>query len=334
MNKKTTGLVLGKFMPFHKGHELLINFANNFVDQLYVVVDPIKNELIPMKKRGEWLKKTIPEIEVLYLTKYHPQEPSEDPNFWKIWQESLLSIIPEKLDYVFASETYGFKLAEVLDAQFIPVDLNRETIPISATKIRENPAQNWDYLPDIVKQDCLMRVCIFGAESTGKTTLCQQLASYFNTVYVPEYARFFIETKVNFNQEDLIDMAKGQIALEKAIAPKANQILFCDTDPLATTIWSQWLFNNCPQEIINLATNHNYHFYLLTDIDLEWQRDQVRYFPEKRAEFMTSCINCLKQNNRPYFLINGRGEKRLENAIKIVSFQLNEYLDRLFVNFD
>ena len=332
ITKKTTGLVLGKFMPFHKGHQLLITFANNFVEQLYVVVDPIKNELIPVEKRGKWLKQTIPEMEVLYLTKYHPQDPGEDPNFWQIWQESLLSIIPEKLDYVFASEKYGFKLAEVLDAQFIPVDLKRETVPISATKIRENTAQYWDYLTDIVKQDCLMRVCIFGAESTGKTTLCQQLASYFNTVYVPEYARFFIETKVNFNQKDLIDIAKGQIALEKALTPKANKILFSDTDPLATTIWSQWLFNSCPQEIINLANQKHYDFYLLTDIDLEWEADKVRYFPEKRTEFMTSCINSLEVNNRPYFIINGRGKTRLENAIKIISIKLNDHLDKLFTN--
>jgi len=327
MTKKTTGLVLGKFMPFHKGHELLLNFANNFVDQLYVVVDPIKNEVIPMKKRGEWLQKTIPEIEVIYLTKYHPQEPKEDPNFWQIWQNSLLAILPAKIDYVFASETYGFKLAEILNAQFIPVDLHRKTIPISATKIRENLAQNWDFLADIVKLDFLMRVCIFGPESTGKTTLCQQLATYFNTVYVPEYARLFIETKGNFKQQDLINIVRGQIALEKTIAPKAKQILFCDTDPLTTTIWSEWLFNNCDPEIINLASKTHYNFYLLTDIDLEWKPDQVRYFPEKRAEFFTSCLNCLEKNKRPYFIINGKGKNRLENAIKIISLKLNKHFN-------
>lgn len=326
MAKKTTGLVLGKFMPLHKGHELLLNFANNFVEQLYAVVDPIKNEIIPMKKRGEWLQKTIPEIEVLYLTKYHPQEPREDANFWQIWQNSLLSILPEKIDFVFASETYGFKLAEILDAQFIPVDLKRENVPISATKIRENIEQNWDYLADTVKQDFLMRVCVFGAESTGKTTLCQQLAHYFNTVYVPEYARVFIETKGDFNQQNLIDIARGQIALENTIAKKANKILFCDTDPLTTTMWSQWLFNNCPEEIINLANETHYHFYLVTDIDLEWKVDQIRYFPDKRSEFFTSCINCLEKNKRPYSIINGRGKKRLENAIKIISLKLNEHL--------
>ncbi|HEY9701132.1 MAG TPA: AAA family ATPase [Allocoleopsis sp.] len=327
MNKKTTGLVLGKFMPFHKGHELLIQFANNFVDQLYVVLDPIKNESIPMRKRGEWIKKTIPEVEVLYLTKYHPQEPQEHPDFWQIWQYSLLSLLPEKPDYVFASESYGFKLAEVLDAKFIPVDLKRENVPISATKIKANLYDNWHYLCDVVKLDFLMRICVFGPESTGKTTLCQQLATYYHTVYVPEYARFLIETKGNINKQDMIDIARGQIALERAIAPKANRILFCDTDPLTTTIWSNWLFNDCPEEIFFLAKEKKYELYLLTDIDLEWQSDNVRYFPEKRKEFLADCIDCLESNNRKYSIISGKGEERIKNAINVISMQVNEYFN-------
>ena len=328
MTKKTTGLVLGKFMPLHQGHELLLNFAYNFVDNLYVVLDQIKNEPIPVIKRCQWVKQTIPQANVLYLREYHPQELKEHPDFWPIWQNSLLSLVPEKLDYVFASENYGFQLAEVLGAEFIPFDLKRKNVPISATKIRENLYENWNYLSDAAKQDYLMTICIFGPESTGKTTLAQQLAQYYDTVWVPEYARLFIETKKKVIKEDLIHIARGQVALFKAISPKANRILFCDTDPLTTTIWSKWLFSDCSQEIIDLASEHNYNLYLLTDIDLEWQADQVRYFRDEREKFLSSCIDVLEKNSRKYAIVRGSGIKRTQNAIKIVSEQINAYFSQ------
>ena len=97
-------------MPLHQGHELLLNFARNYVDQLYVVVDRIKDEAFSGEQRCKWVKETIPDAQVFFLNQFNPQTPEEHPDFWQIWQTSLISLLPKKPDYVFASETYGFKL--------------------------------------------------------------------------------------------------------------------------------------------------------------------------------------------------------------------------------
>ena len=324
-NKRTSGLVLGKFMPLHRGHELLLRFAASFVDDLYVVVDHLENEWAPGSTRCKWVRQTVPGATVLYLDKIHPQDPNEHPDFWNIWKTSLISILPSKPDYVLASEQYGFKLAEVLGAQYIPVDLKRENIAINATRIRQDIYGNWDFLSDAAKPDFLTRVCIFGPESTGKTTLTKALAQHYETVWVPEYARLLIEAKGDVKKEDMIHIARGQLALEEAIAPKANKILFCDTDPLATTIWSKWLFQDCPKEISDLASRKSYDMYLLTDIDLPWEKDQVRYFPNQRKEFLASCREALEQSGRKYHLVCGIGNERAVSAINAISTTISEF---------
>lgn len=329
--KKTTGMVLGKFMPLHKGHESLLNFAAGFCDQLYVVTD--WQEAIDGEIRCKWIRATMPQAAgVFYLDKPHPQTPEEHPDFWSIWQKSLLAVLPEKIDYVFASETYGFKLAEVLGATFIPFDMKRESISISATRIREDVFGNWDYLSAAARRDYLARICIFGPESSGKSTLAQQLAGHFNTSFVPEYARFFIETRGAPKKEDMLHIARGQIALEEAIAPRANRYLFCDTDPLATTIWSRWILGDCSKELSRLAEQKNYSLYLLTAADLPWKEDAVRYFPGKGGEFFSSCKEALEKLNRPYFIVQGKGGERLENAIRIIQSE-KKNLFRLFKSY-
>ncbi len=309
-------MVLGKFMPLHQGHELLLNFAANFCDQLHVVTD--WQAAIDGERRCKWIRETVPQAEVFYLDKPHPQTPEEHPDFWGIWQRSLLGAMPEKPDYVFASEQYGLKLAEVLGAKFIPFDIKRESISISATKIRDDLFAGWDYLSTAAKRDYLARICIFGPESCGKSTLAEQLAAHFSTCFVPEYARLFIETRGDPKKEDMLHIAKGQAALEKAMVARANRYLFCDTDPLTTTIWSRWHFGSASEELLKLAQKNTYGLYLLMDAGLPWKKDAVRYFPDKGKEFLADCIETLEKYNRPYFIVRGQGKERLNNAIRVI----------------
>lgn len=322
--------MLGKFMPLHKGHELLLRFADAFVDKLYVIVDRPPNESVSRGTRCRWIQETLPHAHVIHLSQTNPQAPEEHPDFWNIWKHSILSALPAKPDYLFASEQYGFRLAQALDAQYIPFDLNREAVAISATRIRENLYDNWDFLADAAKPDFLMRVCVFGPESTGKSTLARQLAEHYKTVWVPEYARLHIETKGEIMKEDMIPIALGQAALEETLAPKANRILFCDTEPLATSLWSTWLFGECPAEIHTLTKSKNYDLYLLTDIDLPWVADKARYFPDKQEEFMDACVKLLETSGRPYRVISGTGSERLKNAIDAVSEARPAFFGRQF----
>lgn len=173
-------------MPPHKGHEYLINFAKEFADNVIVVVDCLKEQTIEPQVRANWLRAQIPGIQVFHFDKFMPQDPSETLQFWDIWIHELLKITKEyPLDCVAASMDYGWTLAEKLHCKPLIIDIQRDSINISATQIRENFFEHWDYLMDSVRVDYTKRICFLGPESTGKTYLAQKLAKNFNTVFVP-----------------------------------------------------------------------------------------------------------------------------------------------------
>lgn len=316
---KPTGVVLGKFMPPHRGHQLLVDFARHYVDDLTVMVGSLAREPIPGELRVQWMQHMFPDVRVVHLDDENPQYPEEHPDFWDIWRHSMLSRLEEAPTYLFASEDYGWKLAEVLGATYIPLDQTRQIVPTSGTAVRAAPWVNWSMLPQVVRPYFVGRVCIFGPESTGKSTLTKQLAAHYQTAFVPEYARTHLEPKRgHIVKEDMIHIARGHAALEDAAAYQANRILFSDTDLLTTTLWSHKLFDQCDPWIEAQAMARPHDLYLLMDVDLPWVQDDIRYYPEERASFFEACKQLLEQHNRPYVIISGQGPQRLRAAIDAV----------------
>jgi NadR type nicotinamide-nucleotide adenylyltransferase len=163
-------------------------------------------------------------------------------------------------------------------------------------------------------------VCIYGPESTGKSTLAVDLARHFQTVFVEEYARGLLDFQ-NGQCNDLGDIeriARGHRASEHALARQANRVLICDTDLLTTSVWSNALFNTCPQWLYDAIDATSYDLYLVTDIDVPWVDDNQRFFSEQRQGFLDLCLQALKQRNRPYMMINGTWDERLARAIRAV----------------
>lgn len=320
---KKNGMVLGKFLPPHKGHMYLIDFAKNFVDELTVVVGTLKAEIIPGELRYQWMKELYPEVNVVHLEDENPQCPEEHPDFWGIWQRSLLNVLPYEVDYVFASEAYGAPLADVLDAQFIPCDEKRALFPISGTDIRNDVYQNWDFIPQNVRQYFTKKVCVFGPESTGKSTLARDLAKHYQTNFVPEYARTFSDAmKRDFKYEDMEDVGRGQVASMNSLIGLANKIIFSDTDLLTTRIWSEWLFAKS-FDFLN-STSQEFDLYLLLDTDVPWIDDEIRYFPEKRQEFFNDCREALETKSLPYVIISGDWDQRFNRAVTAVDSLFNK----------
>lgn len=316
--KRTKGMILGKFLPPHAGHRYLVDFARNYCDDLTILVCTLEREPIEGALRYHWMRRIFPDCRVIHITDDVPQTPDEHPEFWPIWRALILRAMPEGVDQVFASEDYGFKLAEVLNADFIPVDPARELMAVSGSAIRENPLKNWRYIPDEVRPYYLRRVCIFGPESTGKSTLTADLARHFDTLYVHEYARPLLNYKDGHcDYPDIERIARGQAAAEDALAPRANRVLFCDTDPLTTTLWSDVLFGKCPDWVQQEAERRTYDLYLLLDTDVDWVDDTQRYFPEpeKRRAFFERCKEALDQRNRPYVHIHGSWAERFKRAV-------------------
>lgn len=315
MSRRSTGMVLGKFMPPHLGHKYLVDFAARYVDELTVIVGTLRSEPIPGEKRYSWMREMFPNARVVHLTDENPQYPEEHPGFWRIWHDSIRKFIPNGPDYVFASESYGWKLAEILGARFVPVDIARGLVQVSGTAVRNDPIGNWDYLPACVRPYFLKRVCVFGPESTGKSSLAAKLADHFGTKLVSEYARAHLEAAGGrCSLGDMEPIARGQAASEDALALQARRVLICDTDLLTTRIWSEALYGECSQWICEASEERHYDLYLLTDIDVPWVADSVRYLPEKRAEFLERCERALIEQGRSYLKISGGWERRFETA--------------------
>ncbi len=311
------GMVLGKFLPPHLGHLYLVEFAHRFVDELTVVVGTLPGELIAGELRHRWMTELCPRARVVHLTDDNPQEPSAHPEFWTIWRQSLLRALPAPPDLVFASEAYGERLAQELGARFVPVDPARAVMPVSGTAVRADPLGQWAYLPDCVKAHYAVRVCVMGPESTGKSTLVARLAAHYQTVGVPEYARTYLEQRAREPvAEDMSVIAMGQVASEDALARRANRVLICDTDPLTTRLWSELLFGACDPRVASLE--RSYPLTLVTDAEVPFVPDPVRYRPDDRRAFLASCVSALEQAGRPFVILRGDWAQRFDAARKAI----------------
>ena len=170
----------------------------------------------------------------------------------------------------------------------------------------------------------LLRVVIYGPESTGKTTLARQLASHYQTTWVREFARDYLQKKWDQKKEvcsraDLPIIVAGQIQLENEAIIKAKQILICDTNIVVTRVWSETHFKGyCDPQITACCKKFNYDYYLLTGIDVPWQKDDLRDRPNDRQMMFDYFKKTLDQLRENYSVLEGNQELRLQNAIAII----------------
>lgn len=314
-------MILGKFLPPHRGHQWLIEFARAYTRRLTVLVCTLEREPIPGGLRFEWVQAMCPGVRCVHVTEDLPQAPADHPDFWSIWRGVVRRYVPHEIDCVFASEDYGWKLAEVLDAEYVPVDHERKVVPVSGTAIREQPMRYWRYLPEPVRPYYLKRVCLFGPESTGKSTLAERLAAHFQTCYAWEYARPLLDFKDGrADYADIERIARGQLATEAALAGRANRVLLCDTDVLTTTVWSDVLFGRCPPWVTRAAEQQRYDLTLLLDVDVPWVDDKQRFIsrPSERRAFFERCRSALERAGRRYEILSGPWNQRERRAIELV----------------
>lgn len=173
----------------------------------------------------------------------------------------------------------------------------------------------------------VVKVVLFGPESTGKTTLSEQLARHYNTVWVPEYAREYLQNKWNDERktcepEDLLPIAEGQMHLENSLAKKASKVLICDTDLLETKVYSEaYYIGHCDSILEKNALRNQYDLYLLTYIDVPWVGDDLRDKPNQREFMFNFFKEALQKNNRKFITLKGNKKTRLDTAV--------EHIDKL-----
>jgi NadR type nicotinamide-nucleotide adenylyltransferase len=167
----------------------------------------------------------------------------------------------------------------------------------------------------------LKKVVIIGPESTGKSTLAQELADHFGCLWVPEYARNYLENLGKpYTYEDLLEIAKGQVELENELSQRSKELLVCDTDLNVIKIWSKHKYGKVHPWIEDQIKMRKYDLYLLTDIDIPWQDDPQREHPDPamRLYFFNLYRRILEGSGLPFCIISGNEIDRKKTAIEIV----------------
>jgi len=176
-----------------------------------------------------------------------------------------------------------------------------------------------------VNNSSIKKIAIVGPESTGKSTITKLLAKHYQTLWVAEFARYYCEALTGpCTMDDEINMFHGQVALEESVLSMAEKdFIFCDTTFLTVKIWSDEMLGETPQIVLDALPVRTYDLYLLLDIDLPWEEDPLRDFPEKREYFMQVWHQELQAIGANYVVIDGI-EERLQNAIRAVDIFLSE----------
>ena len=170
----------------------------------------------------------------------------------------------------------------------------------------------------------MKKVVITGPESSGKSTLCKHLSESLFTPHVREYAREYIDSlNREYNEEDLIQIAKGQLGLEEDIISQTPSYLICDTDLLTIKIWSEYKYESCDPEIIELLKNNLPDLYLLASPDFPWEEDSQRENPYNRDELFLVYKAEIIKLDIPYVVLSGTAPERLERAMEIFSNYFN-----------
>ena len=194
----TRGVVIGKFYPPHRGHLHLIRSALAGADEVTVIVCEHARQRLPGALRAAWLREMEPRARVIVVA---DTLPADDSRSWAAYVRAICGFVP---DLVFTSETYGDAFARFLGARHVLVDLERRTVPVSATVIRRDPLAHWEHLEPCARAFFARRVCVVGAESSGTTTLASDLAAHYRTVWVPEFGREHFEAKAARARSDAL----------------------------------------------------------------------------------------------------------------------------------
>lgn len=178
---------------------------------------------------------------------------------------------------------------------------------------------------DETKVLSIKKIVVIGPESTGKSTLSAQIARELNTLWVPEYAREYLEgLGRGYNQDDLLQIAKGQIRNEDALTAKANNFIICDTDLHVVKVWSESKYGFCDKWILEEIARREYDMYLLTFIDVLWEDDPLREHPEEgqRHYFYNVYRDIVQQSGLPWADVRGDEKERLTIVLEAISKHL------------
>lgn len=331
-NQYDVGLTLGKFAPLHKGHEHLIETAMAECDEVIVVVyDCPETTNVPLQRRANWIRNKfafqnmgtgITVLEGWTL----PTGIGYSDHMKGVHEKAIVDLLqrrdynPDSIEAFYSSEEYGEHMAGALNATNRLVDPPREEVPISGTKVREDPYVERAFVSDDVYRDLVTNVAIMGGPSTGKTTLTHALADTYRTTFMYEYGRKFwaenSDEDGRLTEKQLATLARKHIKLEDEALTEANGYLFTDTTPITTWSFSKYYHNKADVSLTELAyqCQSRYDVVLVCDPDIPYEDTPDREGKENRERLHKMQVGWLNEYNIPYHVVSGDVAERVEQA--------------------
>jgi HTH-type transcriptional repressor of NAD biosynthesis genes len=325
------GLVLGKFMPLHNGHIAMIKFALTKCDKIILLLCAEEHEQIDSFSRMKFLKEVFGHNEHIEIKCMNYKEENltsssvSNKNETKKWADALISFLDTNIDTIISSEEYGQFLADFMHIECINYDIERTTVPISATKIRKNPYIHWDMIPEIVQKYYYRKVCIVGTESTGKTVLAKKLTNYFNGKYISEAGRDLTGNVYDCIYEDLSGIAYNHALNIKLNDSFKNKILIIDTDINITKSYSKFLFNKELKYDKCIDSVNQFDLYLFLTNDVPHIQDGTRLTESDRNKLNMYHIRELNSAGIKYKIITGTYYEKYIKAIKLILKNANKF---------
>jgi HTH-type transcriptional regulator, transcriptional repressor of NAD biosynthesis genes len=338
--------VLLTAMPPTTGHLQLIQFANLIgEDGVEVIVctqphEPLTLERVKALRQAIRHQNLTKRVHVQHFSKTIEQNPKA-PGFWKTWRNLMLGFGLTPNDYIVASEPYGQKLAKVTGTKFFPYDVDRSINGAKATPIRNDTLAHFDDILPEFQPYLRTTVTIFGAESTGKTTLSRELANELGGYFLFEYARPYLENTVNeITPRSMNAIWKGQVALQKQAANLLNKpFIVQDTDLFSTVGYWQFphwqpVIGTCPEGLVQDALQLKSDLYLITKSNIPFEQDPLRYGGDVRESKDQYWIDLCERYKLNYVVLNSsdRHKRLIEAKKEILEFATKKagriYYDR------
>ena len=317
MSEFGVGVVIGKFLPPHKGHGFLIETALSRCERVVVIVCRKPSDPVPGALRKAWLREIHPDAEVMMI------EDRYDENDSKVWAENTIRWLGKAPDVVFTSEAYGDAYASFLGSRHVLVDQARLAVPCSGTAVRSDPWGMREFLDPVVRAWFVKRVVVLGAESTGTTTLARDLAESIGEPWVAEYGREYSAKKQaagdsRWKSDEFLLIANEQTKREDEAAKSARKLLVCDTNAFATVLWHRRYMGKMPENAEDFLVGCRADFYILTGDEIPFVQDGTRDGEAIRHEMHEWFSDALREQEVPWIGVEGTREERLDSALHAI----------------
>jgi NadR type nicotinamide-nucleotide adenylyltransferase len=336
--KKTHGLTLGKFAPLHRGHQLVIETALTEMDDVSIIIyDAPETTSVPLNIRSNWLRTLYPQVKVIEAWD-GPTKVGDTPEIKRRHEKYIIEQLKiSGITHFYSSEFYGEHMSCALGAFNRLVDVSRNIVPVSGTKIRENPFLYREYISPQVYRDLITNVVFLGAPSTGKTTIAEKMANEYRTVWMPEYGREYWEKNQidrRLSLEQLVEIAEGHLEHENERLHEGNQYLFTDTNAITTFMFSLHYHQAAHDRLIELAilAQSRYDLVFLCDADIPYDDTWDRSGDVNRKIFQKQIVGDLLARKIPFIVLSGDVNTRVSKVKKVLNqFKKYRSLNEIFM---